>query len=133
MRIKLAVAISVLCLPVSVTAISAHHSVEKQYDVSNTIKIRGVVTRTEWRNPHSLVFVDARNNDGTVSSWEMELPAPNALTKENLAKDFVKHGDSVTVDLWRAKDGSNLAHALTMTTADGRIMNFPRTWPSTPK
>ena len=133
MRMKLAVAISVPGLAVAVMPISAHHSVEKQYDVNNTITIRGVVTRTEWRNPHSRVFVDARDNDGTVSSWEMELPAPNALTKENLTKDFVKQGDSVTVDLWRAKDGSNLAHALTLTTADGRIMNFPRTWPPTPK
>ena len=133
MRIKLAVAISGLVLAVSVIPISAHHSVEKQYDVSNTSTVRGVVTRTEWRNPHSRVFVDARNNDGTVSSWQIELPAPNTLTKENLTKDFVKQGDSVTVDLWRAKDGSTWAHALTLTTADGKIMNFPRTWPPNPK
>ena len=133
MRIKLAVAISGLVLAVSVIPISAHHSVEKQYDVSNTSTVRDVVTRTEWRNPHSRVFVDARNNDGTVSSWQIELPAPNTLTKENLTKDFVKQGDSVTVDLWRAKDGSTWAHALTLTTADGKIMNFPRTWPPNPK
>ena len=133
MRIPLAVSISVLGLAVSVMPISAHHSVEKQYDVSNTITIRGVVTRTEWRNPHSRVFVDARNDDGMVSSWNVELPAPNALTKENPTLDFVKQGDSVTVAFWRARDGSNSAHALTLTTADGRIMNFPRTWPSTPK
>ena len=133
MRTKVAVAISVLCLVVSVMPISAHHSVEKQYNVSNIITIRGVVTRIDWRNPHSRVSVDARNNDGTVSSWELELAAPNTLIKENLTKDFVKQGDSVTVDLWRAKDGSTFAHPLTLTTADGRIMNFPRTWPPTPK
>ena len=40
----------------------------------------------------------------------------------------VKQGDQVTVILWRARDGSKLAHALTLTAPDGRVMNFPRDW-----
>src|SRR5690242_8363029 len=34
--------------------------------------------------------VDANNGDGTVSSWEMEKPAPNALKYQNVRIDFVK-------------------------------------------
>jgi hypothetical protein len=45
----------------------AHHSVPGQYDISKTITIRGVFTKTEWMNPHARFWVDANNDDGTVS------------------------------------------------------------------
>ena len=117
-----------LGLAVSVMPGLAHHSVPAQYDVDREISIRGVVTRIEWMNPHARFWVDAKNDDGTVSNWEMELPPPNALRRERGGRDFVKQGDQVGVNLWRAKDGSRLAHALTLTTPDGRVMNFPRNW-----
>jgi hypothetical protein len=128
MKAQLIIAVSGLGLAVSAMPMLAHHSVPARYDVNQLITIRGVVTKTEWTNPHTRLWVDAKNADGTVSSWEMELPAPNALRKENVKMDFVKQGDQVTVNLWPAKDGSKLAHALTLTTPDGRVMNFPRNW-----
>ena len=73
--------------------------------------------------------MDAKNDDGTVSNWEMELPPPNALKRQEGGKlDFIKQGDQVTVSLWQAKDGSRLAHALMLTLPDGRVMAFPRGW-----
>ena len=115
-----------LGLAVSVMPGLAHHSVPAKYDVDREISIRGVVTRIEWTNPHARLWVDAKNDDGTVSGWEMELPPPNALKRELGSLDFVKQGDQVSVNLWPAKDGSRLAHTLTLTTPDGRVMNFPR-------
>ena len=72
MKVKLAVAISMLGL-VAITPMWAHHSVESQYDVSKMVTIQGVVTKIEWMNPHARFWVDAKNNDGSVSNWEMEL------------------------------------------------------------
>src|SRR6476661_5839948 len=93
MKIKLAVAISALALAAYIMPMLAHHSVESEYDVSKIVTIQGVVTKIEWTNPHARVFVDAKNTDGTVSNWEMELPAPNALKLRNVGFDFVKLGD----------------------------------------
>ena len=126
MRLKLAVAVSGFGLAASVMPMWAHHSVPASYDVSNTITIQGVVTKIEWRNPHARFWVDARNVDGTVSNWELELPALNVLREDNVNTDFVKQGDQVAVNLWRAKDGSRLGHCLTLTVPDGRVMTFPR-------
>jgi hypothetical protein len=76
MNVTLAVIVSVLGLTASVSPMLAHHAVPAQYDVSRTITIHGVVTRIEWMNPHAHFWVEAKNDDGTVSNWEMELPSP---------------------------------------------------------
>jgi len=126
MTAKLTVAVFGLGFAVSVLPVLAHHSVPAQFDVDREIAVRGMVTRIEWTNPHARLWVDARSDDGTVSGWEMELPPPNALKRQLGGQDFVKQGDQISVSVWRAKDGSRVAHALTLTAPDGRVMNFPR-------
>jgi len=125
MRFKTALAMFVLTIAVSLMPVSAHHSVPAVFDINKEITIQGVVTQTEWRNPHTRVWMDARNNDGTISNWELELAPPNAL-KRSLGSDFIKAGDQVTVILWQAKDGSRLGNALTLTVPDGRVFQFSR-------
>ncbi len=138
MKLRMAVAIFVLTFAASVMPVAAHHSVPGTFDISKEITIRGPVTRIEWANPHARFWVDARNDDGTISNWELELPPPNAV-KRSFGLDFIKAGDQVSVDLWRAKDGSRLANTLTLTVPDGRVFNFSRnttiTWetPARPK
>ena len=125
MKFRMAVVMFVLTFDASVMPVAAHHSVSATFDISKEITILGVVTKIEWRNPHTRFWVDARNDDGTVSNWELELAPPNAL-KRKVGLDFIKAGDQVTVILWRAKDGSRLANALTLTVPDGRVFNFSR-------
>jgi hypothetical protein len=138
MRLRMAIAIVVLTFAASVMPLGAHHSVPATFDVSKEITIRGAVTKIEWTNPHGRFWVDARNDDGTVSNWELELPPPTVL-KRSLGMGFIKLGDQVTVDLWRAKDGALLANTLTLTVPDGRVFNFSRStttsWktPASPK
>jgi hypothetical protein len=115
----------------------AHHSVAAEYDMSTTITIQGTITRVEWLNPHARLWVETKNADAAVSVWELELPAPNALTRtrqrsgepKNAAnRDLFKPGEQVAVTLWRAKDGTLLGNALTITFPDGRIVDLPRGW-----
>ena len=129
MRTGLAVTVFGLGLVASGVPLQAHHSVAGNFDIGTTITIKGVITKTEWMNPHARFWVDAKNDDGTVSTWEMELPPPNALKRQEGGKlDFIKQGDQVIVSFWQAKDRSKLAHALTLTVPDGRVLNFPRDW-----
>jgi hypothetical protein len=123
----MAVIILVLGFGISVIPASAHHSVPAMFDVSKEIRIRGIVSKIEWTNPHARFWVDTRNDNGQVFSWELELPPPNALKLQGLGQ-FIKPGDPVDVDLWQAKDGSRLGHALTVTLPDRRVLNFPRNW-----
>ena len=126
MKLRIGAAIIALTCAPSIVPVAAHHSVSATFDVTREVTIRGAVTSVEWTNPHARFWVDARNADGTVSNWELELAPPNAL-RRSIGLDFVKPGDQVIVDLWQAKDGSRLANTLTLTTVpDGRVFNFSR-------
>jgi len=126
MKFRFAVGILALGFSAYLLPLFAHHSVEAQYDISKTVTIRGLVTKTEWTNPHTRFWVDAKNDDGTVANWEMELLPPNTLKRQGVKQDFVKPGDAVAVEVWTAKDGSKFGHTLTLTLADGQVMQFPR-------
>lgn len=127
MKLRKAIVTFALGLAASVMPVAAHHSVPAIFDISKEITIRGVVTKINWTNPHARFWVEARNDDGAVTNWELELPPPNYLKRSlSLGLDFIKLGDQVTVVLWRAKDGSRLANALNVVVPDGRVFNADR-------
>jgi hypothetical protein len=106
----------------------AHHSVAARFDKSAMLTLRGVVSRIEWMNPHARFWLDTTEYN-SPTTWEVELPARNALVRnQGLQRDFVKVGDQLTVMLWRAKDGSRVAHALSLTLPSGQVIEFPREW-----
>jgi hypothetical protein len=103
----------------------AHHSVAAKFDKSKTLTLRGAVSRIEWMNPHARFWLDTSEDNGPAT-WEFELPSPVALVRnQGLQRDFIKVGDQLTVTLWRAKDGSRVAHALSVTLPRGQIIEFP--------
>jgi hypothetical protein len=71
-------------------------------------------------NPHSWVHVDVKNPDGTVARWAVETGSTNALFRQGWRKDSLRAGDHVTIDAYRAKNGTNTANARTVKLPDGR-------------
>ena len=57
---------------------------------------------------------------GTVVNWACETNGPNGLIRAGWKRDSLKVGDQVTVDGYRAKDGSNMIDARLVTLPDGR-------------
>ena len=99
----------------------AHHSFAAEYDRSKPIKFTGKVTKVEWMNPHIYFYVDVKDDaTGKVTSWAIEGGAPNGLYRNGWRKDSLKAGDTVSVDGWRAKDGSNLMNAGSVVLPDGK-------------
>jgi len=98
----------------------AHHSFAAEFDDHKPIKLTGTVTKLEWTNPHARFYVDVKDDQGKVTNWEFELAALNALIRKGWTRNSLKPGDVVTVEGYRAKDGSNLANATAVTLADGK-------------
>lgn len=106
--------------------LSAHHSTAATFDITKVVTLKGVVTEVTWLNPHGTFSLNVKDADGSTVNWTIELPPPNALARRGWKRDDLKPGDQVSVDLWRAKDGSRLGNALTVFFPDGRTMDFPR-------
>ena len=98
----------------------AHHSFAAQYDRSKPNTLTGPVTKIEWINPHARFFMDAKDDSGKVVNWEVELGPPAGLMRRGWSRNTLKVGESVTVNGFVAKDGSNLTNAQTVTLSDGK-------------
>ena len=101
----------------------AHHSFAAEYDSKKPVKLKGVVTKVEWLNPHVYFFIDVEDDHGKVSNWGFEMGPPNGLQLSGWTKNTMKVGDEVTVEGTLAKDGSNQANArsVTMTNTGRRL------------
>ena len=100
----------------------AHHSFAAEFDDKAPVTLKGQVTKVEWANPHIYVYVDAKDASGKVVNWALEGGPPNSLYRQGWRKDSLKPGDAVTVEGWKAKDGSNMANMRTIVTAEGKRM-----------
>ena len=102
--------------------ILGHHSFAAQYDRSKPITLKGTVSKVEWMNPHIYFYVDVKDDAERVTNWAIEGGAPSMLYRNGWRIDSLKVGDTVTVEGWLAKDGSNLANMRTATLADGKTV-----------
>jgi hypothetical protein len=111
---------AVAALLLTAMRISAHHAFAAEYDGTRSVTVSGTVTRFKWTNPHGWLYVDGMDESGKVTSWSFEMGSPNGLIRRGWSKTELKKGDRVTVEAWRAKDGSNSANARNVTLPDGR-------------
>ena len=111
---------AVLGLVVGVAPAVAHHSFAAEYDTSKPVKVTGTVSKVEWMNPHARFYVDVKEADGKLSTWNFELGAIPVLLRQGWRKESLKAGDQVTVEGNRAKDESHTAAARVVLLPDGR-------------
>lgn len=97
----------------------AHHSFAAEFDATKPVTVKGAVTKVEWTNPHIWIYLDNKDDTGTVSKWQCEMGSPNSLMRQGWRSDSLKQGDQITIEGTRAKDGSNTCNARTVRLADG--------------
>jgi hypothetical protein len=103
----------------------AHHSFGVEYDINKPITLTGTITKIEWTNPHSFVFIDVKDASGKVTNWRLEGYPPTVLYRTGWKRDVtMKAGDEVTATGWQARTGGSWGHARQITFADGKTLYF---------
>ena len=99
----------------------AHHAFTAEFDANNPITLKGAVTKVEWINPHSWLYLDMKDSTtGKVESWKVEMGAPNQLMRRGWNMNSLPVGTEVVVEGYRAKNGMQVANGGSVTLADGR-------------
>ena len=99
---------------------AAHHSFSAIFDAAKPVMLTGTVTRIEWMNPHTWIYLDVKNDDGTVEAWSFEMGSPNRLMRYGWNQNSLPTGATVTITGSQARDGSTKAAVDTVTLADGK-------------
>jgi hypothetical protein len=120
MRKKLAFVLAGTGLLLNATKLPAHHSFAAEFDARRPIKLRGIVTKMEWINPHAWIHIDVKGPDGNVVTWMVEAGSPNSLVRRGFTKNSLAPGTDILVEGYQAKDGSNKVNGRDVTFPDGR-------------
>lgn len=102
------------------TQAAGHHSFSAIFDAAKPVTVTGTVTRVEWMNPHTWIYLDVKGDNGETEGWAFELGSPNRLMRYGWSQNSLPTGATATITGSRARDGSLKAAVDTVTLADGK-------------
>ncbi len=83
-----------------------HHSFAATYIVDQTATVDGTMVEFLYRNPHSFVKMEARDEKGQVQTWALEWGGAAQLSQDHVTKDQLRIGDHLIVTGNPARDPS---------------------------
>jgi hypothetical protein len=88
-------------------AAATHHGSAAVWDASRPVTVTGTVAEFKFVNPHVLLAIDVRKDDGATERWEGELTNPISLAREvGWTRDTFKPGDRITLAGYPARSGA---------------------------
>ena len=111
-------AVVILVLLAAAVPLSAHHS--WPVDMSKLVTVKGTVTEFMWENPHPMITLEVRTNDGKAEKWVVGGPAINRMEANGWTKATVKPGDLITGTGYQFGDGQKIIRLEKVVLADGK-------------
>jgi hypothetical protein len=120
-RISLAFAAALF----AVAPLAAHHGAGV-FEPEKKVTVSGTVTDFQFVNPHVLVYMTVKGEDGQEVQWGGELTSPNRLARDARAvrwhKEIIKAGDSLTMTGHPARNGAPMMDILKIVDAQGTVL-----------
>lgn len=123
-KILICTAAAIACSPLALS----HHSLSGQFDTTKSFQITGVVSRVDWINPHTQVFVNVKQSNGSMITYKLESLPVAMMRKAGLSKsELLGDGRSVVIDAYPARgDTPHLGYLLHIKLPDGRDIQFSK-------
>jgi Family of unknown function (DUF6152) len=122
MKALLSPVLVVLALLSGAASLSAHHS----WPVSREqlVTVKGTVTEFTWANPHPMITLEVRTDDGKTEKWLIGGPAINRMEANGWTKSTIKPGDVITGTGYQFSDGQKIIRLERVVFADGKEMRL---------
>jgi len=98
----------------------AHHS--WPVDTSKAVTVSGTVTSYEWGNPHVMMGLDVKADDGSTEKWNVGGPSTTRMEANGWDKTTLKPGDVITATGFRFSDGQKILRLEKVVMAGGKEM-----------
>ncbi|PCJ42239.1 MAG: hypothetical protein COA71_06530 [SAR86 cluster bacterium] len=102
-------------------SLSAHHSTS-MFDTENIIDVSGVVVHVDLKNPHSLIYIVAIDEEGNEVQWVLEAEPLSTLASNGWTSSTLSVGDEVIAFGGPARNGSRAMILRAIQLPDGRVM-----------
>ena len=119
-----ALALTVAAQP---AAVRAHHSFASEFDANQPVSLKGIVTMVEFINPHSMLHLDVKKADGTVTTWVFQTTNAGSLRSKGLARNgpgSLEQGATYTVKGFAARNGNPMGFLRVLVFPDKKEMTF---------
>jgi hypothetical protein len=103
---------------VASTGALAHHGFGS-FDLNQDIEITGVFTRVDFVNPHSWLYLDVVQEDGSVTAYRCEMRAATVLRRSGWAPEMFTEGEEITVTGSPDRNDPHSCYVGTVVFADG--------------
>jgi phage shock protein PspC (stress-responsive transcriptional regulator) len=117
MKALLVPVIGILALG-SCAGLSAHHAWPVSY--AQLVTVKGMVTEFAWENPHPMITLDVRTDDGKMETWMVGGPAVTRMETNGWTKTTVKPGDVITGIGYQFGDGQKIIRLERVVLGDGK-------------
>jgi hypothetical protein len=116
----LLVPVVMLALVSSAVPLSAHHVWPVRY--GQLVTVKGMVTEFAWGNPHPMITLEVRTDDGKVEKWSIGGPATSRMEANGWTRTTVRPGDVITGVGYQFSDGGKTIRLEHVVLPDGKTL-----------
>ena len=114
-------AIVIFALVAAAIPLAAHHS--WPVNMSKLVTVKGTVTEFAWENPHPMITLEVKTDNGSTEKWLVGGPAINRMEANGWTRTTVKPGDVITGTGYQFADGQKIVRLEKAVLADGKEIN----------
>lgn len=100
----------------------AHHGITGQFDLEQVLKVKGVVNRVRFVNPHAYVYFKVTNDAGKEEQWRCELRSGSLLKRKGWTTDMFAIGSTIEIFGSPDRRDPKTVYTETITFEDGTVV-----------